>query len=158
LPRVAAEQRDAVAQLLRGDRQRQQTGPQSATSRHAPAPEVTMFERYAFVALTTQDLRKARAFWVDLLGCPATEERDNEYFIVDAGGLRLCVDREDGGVHRAGSSDPTIGLKVQSAAATLAELVNRGLTEEAKIISAARGAYVVIHDPEGRCVILTEAD
>jgi catechol 2,3-dioxygenase-like lactoylglutathione lyase family enzyme len=117
-----------------------------------------MFERYAFVALTTQDLTTARAFWVDLLGCPTTEERHNEYFIVNVGGLRLCVDKEDGEVHRAGSTDPTIGLKVQSAAAALAELVTRGLTEEAKIISAARGAYVVIHDPDGRCVILTEVE
>jgi catechol 2,3-dioxygenase-like lactoylglutathione lyase family enzyme len=121
-------------------------------------PEATMFERYAFVALTARDLRRARAFWVDLLGCPATEERDNEYFIVDAGGLRLCVDSADGEVHRAGSTDPAIGLKVHSAADSLAELVNRGLTEEAKLITTARGAYVVIHDPEGRCVILTEVD
>ena len=98
------------------------------------------------------------AFWVDLLGCPATEERANEYFIVDAGGLRLCVDREDGEVHRAGSTDPSIGLKVKSASAVLAELVDRGLTEEAKVITTARGAHVVIHDPEGRCVILTEVD
>lgn len=117
-----------------------------------------MFERYSFVALTSKDLTTARAFWVDLLGCPTTEERDNEYFIVDVGGLRLCVDKEDGGVHRAGSSDPTIGLKVKSAAAVLAELRNRGLTEEAKVIATARGAYAVIHDPEGRNVILTEMD
>jgi catechol 2,3-dioxygenase-like lactoylglutathione lyase family enzyme len=117
-----------------------------------------MFERYSFVALTAKDLDEAKAFWVKLLGFRVTEERTNDYFIVDVGGLRLCVDKEDAEVHRLGGADPTIGLKVDSAAATVAELVKRGLSEEPKVVKSARGSYAIIHDPEGRSVVLTEHD
>jgi catechol 2,3-dioxygenase-like lactoylglutathione lyase family enzyme len=117
-----------------------------------------MIERYSFVALTAKDLDAAKGFWVNLLGFPVTEERTNEYFIVDAGGLRLCVDREDGDVHRLRGVDPTVGLKVSSATAAVSELVTRGLKEEPKVAVAARGAHAIIHDPEGRSVILTEHD
>lgn len=117
-----------------------------------------MIDRYSFVALTAKNLDEAKAFWVNLLGFQVTEERINEYFIVDAGGLRLCVDREDGDVHRLGGADPTVGLKVRSAAAAVSELVNRGLKEQPKVVAAARGSYAVIHDPEGRSIILTEHD
>ena len=117
-----------------------------------------MFERYSFVALTSKNLENARAFWVGQLGCQVTEDRDNEYFIVDVGGLGLCIDQEDGDIHRVGGTDPTIGLKVNSVAEALEQLVKRGMNEEAKIVKAARGAYAVIHDPEGRSVLLTEVD
>jgi len=117
-----------------------------------------MFERYSFVALTAQDLMQARAFWVGLLGLRVTEEREDDYFIVDAGGLRLCVDKADGQVHRVGGTDPAIGFKVKSVAETLTRLVERGLAEEVKVIDTPRGPYAVIHDPQGRSVILAEFD
>jgi catechol 2,3-dioxygenase-like lactoylglutathione lyase family enzyme len=117
-----------------------------------------MLERYSFVALTAKDLTQARAFWVGLLGLRLTEEREDGYFIVDAGGLRLCVDKEDEEIHRVGGTDPTIGLKVKSVDAALAELVARGLDEDVKIVKASRGAYAIIHDPEGRSVILADFD
>jgi catechol 2,3-dioxygenase-like lactoylglutathione lyase family enzyme len=53
-----------------------------------------MFERYSFVAITTKDLSAARRFWVEQLGFRVTEESPSEFFIVDAGGLRLCVDAQ----------------------------------------------------------------
>lgn len=117
-----------------------------------------MFERYSFVALTSTDLVSARAFWADLLGCSVTESRGEQYFVVDVGGLRLCVDRDDGRTHRAGSTDPTIGLKVASVAEALAELQKRGLRESSTPVETPRGAYVIIHDPDGRSVILTAVD
>lgn len=117
-----------------------------------------MFERYSFVALTTIDLGAARRFWVAQMGCIVTEEREAEFFIVNVGGLRLCIDVADGKTHRAGSTDPTIGLKVTSVKETLAALAKRGLNEEAEIVAAARGNYAIIRDPEGRAIVLTEAD
>jgi catechol 2,3-dioxygenase-like lactoylglutathione lyase family enzyme len=117
-----------------------------------------MFERSSFVALTARNLDEAKAFWVKLLGFHVTEERANDYFIVDADELRLCVDREDGEVHRLGGADPTIGLKVDSATATIAELITRGLSEQPNVVTSARGLYAVIHNPEGRSVVLTEHD
>lgn len=119
-----------------------------------------MFQRYAFVAMTSSDLARARAFWSDTLGFAVTEEKVGEYFIVDAGGLRLCVDADDGEVHRAGArgADPTIGLRVASLAETLARLEERGVRPEGGPVDGERGAHAIIRDPDGRAVVLTEHD
>jgi catechol 2,3-dioxygenase-like lactoylglutathione lyase family enzyme len=117
-----------------------------------------MILRYSFVALTTADLARQRAFWVDQLGFEVSEETPGEFFIVNAGGLRLCVDLADGDVHVVGGKDPVIGLKVDSVPKTLAALAARGVTVPGEPIAAQRGPYAVVHDPDGRAVILTEAD
>jgi catechol 2,3-dioxygenase-like lactoylglutathione lyase family enzyme len=69
---------------------------------------------YSFAALTTTDLARQRTFWVDQLGFEVSEENPGEFFIVNAGNLRLCVDLADGDIHVAGGKDPVIGLKVDS--------------------------------------------
>jgi len=117
-----------------------------------------MFDRYAFVAVTTTDLAGSLRFWVDQLGFPITEQEAGHFFIVDAGGLRLCVDTEDGDIHRKGGTDPVIGLKVASLVETLHGLEGRGVRAEKGPVAGARGAWAVIRDPDGRAVILMEAD
>jgi catechol 2,3-dioxygenase-like lactoylglutathione lyase family enzyme len=115
-------------------------------------------ERYSFVAITTADLAAARAFWVEGMGFAVNEEETDHHFIVDAGGLRLCVDGPDGDIHRAGSSDPVLGLKVGSLAKTLADLARKGIQPTRGPIAAAKGSWATLQDPDGRTVILTEAD
>jgi hypothetical protein len=70
------------------------------------------------VAITTTDLPRHRVFWVDQLGFTITEEKEGKFFIVDAGGLRLCVDLADGDINIACGGDPVIGLKVDSVQGT----------------------------------------
>lgn len=115
-------------------------------------------ERYAFVAVTTTDLERARRFWVDQLEFAVTEEEAGHHFIVDAGMLRLCVDLADGDVHRSGSTDPVIGFKVTSLAETLAGLAAHDVYAHRGPIAGAHGPYAELRDPDGRVVILTEAD
>jgi catechol 2,3-dioxygenase-like lactoylglutathione lyase family enzyme len=115
-------------------------------------------DRYSFVALTTTDLSRQGTFWVDQLGFEVTEEKPGEFFIVNAGGLRLCVDLADGDVHIAGGKDPVIGLKVDSVMKALAVLASRGVAVPGEPKSEQRGSYAVVRDPDGRAVILTEAD
>jgi len=86
-----------------------------------------MFERYSFVAITTLNLERARRFWVDDLGFAVTEEQPGQFFIVDAGGLRLCIDLADDEIHRPGSTDPVIGLRVQSVQRVMEKLARRGI-------------------------------
>jgi catechol 2,3-dioxygenase-like lactoylglutathione lyase family enzyme len=117
-----------------------------------------MIVRYSFVALTTADLARQRAFWVEQLGFETSEENPGEFFMVNAGGLRLCVDLVDGDVHVAGGKDPVIGLKVDSVRKTLAALADRGVAVPEEPISTQKGSYAVVRDPDGRAVILTEAD
>lgn len=116
------------------------------------------FDRYSFVAVTARDLAGSRTFWVDQLGFPVTEEERGHYFIVDAGGLRLCVDTEDGDIHKRGSTDPVIGLKVSSLAKTLGDLAKRGVRPSKGPVPGKRGAWAEIRDPDGRAVVLTEGD
>jgi catechol 2,3-dioxygenase-like lactoylglutathione lyase family enzyme len=117
-----------------------------------------MFDRYSFVAMTTADLAAARAFWVDGLGFTVTEEDPGHHFIVDAGGLRLCVDAADGDVHVAGGSDPAIGFKVASLRDALDALAARGLRPDQGPLTGEGGGYAVLRDPDGRAVIVTERD
>jgi len=117
-----------------------------------------MFERYSFVAITTLDLDRARSFWVDQLGFTISEEKADHFFIVDAGGLRLCVDLANDEIHRVGGSDPVIGLKVQSVSETLRQLAARGIYSESTSATGVRGNYATIRDPDGRAVIITESD
>ena len=117
-----------------------------------------MFERYSFVAITSADLERSKRFWEGVLGCHVTEDKPGAFFIVDAGGPRLCVDAEDGNTHVVGSTDPTIGLKVSSVQQSLAALNSRGLNQHPEIVHAKRGAYAILRDPEGHSIVLTEAD
>ncbi|HYU14474.1 MAG TPA: VOC family protein [Candidatus Acidoferrum sp.] len=117
-----------------------------------------MFERYAFVAVTTRDLDRARAFWVGQLGFAVTEEKPGQFFMVDAAGLRLCVDLADGDIHATDGGDPEIGFRVRSVAETIALLRDRGLSPVKGPVTDARGSWAAIRDPDGRAIILTETD
>ena len=116
------------------------------------------FERNSFVAVTTTDLARARAFWVEGLGATVTEEAPGHHVMMDVGGLRLCIDVEDGDTHRAGGGDPVVGLKVLSLPDALEHLAGRGVRPIDGPTRGARGSYARFRDPDGRIVILTEAD
>ena len=117
-----------------------------------------MIDRYAFVAITATDLPAARRFWVEQLGFPVTEEQPDRFFILDAGGLRLCVDSADDEAHRAGGRDPVIGLRVASVDAVLEQLAGRGLRPDHGPLQGSRGRFAELRDPDGRVVVLTEFD
>lgn len=117
-----------------------------------------MFERYSFVAMTAMDLAKARSFWAGQLGFPVIDEDPGRFFMVDAGGLRLCLDAADGESHVATGSDPVIGLKVASLSRTLDAMAQRGLRPAKGPLRRGKGSYAVFRDPDGRDVIVTDAD
>lgn len=117
-----------------------------------------MIERYSFVAVTTFDLARARRFWAEALHFPVTEEKPGDYFIVNAGGLRVCVDLADGKTHKTGSSDPVIGLKVTSVEEALEQLAPFGVVAFDSPAPGSGRAYAQIKDPDGRTVVLTESD
>lgn len=117
-----------------------------------------LVERYSFVALTTADLARARWFWVDQLEFAVTGEEAGAFFIVDAGTLRLRFDRADGGVRRSGSTDPVMGFKVASLPATLAALAARDIHPIRGVLEGPNGNHAELRDPDGRVVVLSEAD
>jgi catechol 2,3-dioxygenase-like lactoylglutathione lyase family enzyme len=114
-----------------------------------------MFEECAFIAVTTPDLAEAKRFWVGLLGFAIVREDEN-YLMVDAGGVRLCFDLPDGAEHQQSGSDPVIGLKVKDLDATLEALSCRGIRAAAGPFADHHGKWAKLLDPDGRTVILTE--
>jgi catechol 2,3-dioxygenase-like lactoylglutathione lyase family enzyme len=114
-----------------------------------------MFEECAFIAVTTTDLAQARRFWVTGLEFPIVQE-DNNYLMVDAGGVRLCFDLPNGDDHQQPGSDPAIGLKVKDLGATLEALSNRGIVAAGGPFDDHHGKWAKLLDPDGRAVILTE--
>ena len=119
---------------------------------------MSLFERHAFVAITTKDLDRARVFWTETLGLPVIEENAGDFFMLDAGGVRMCVDREDGDLRKAEGSDPSIGLKVSSLDPVMKTLRERGLEPERGPVKTPKGSYAVYRDPDGRAVIVSEVD
>ena len=115
---------------------------------------MSLFEECAFITLTTADLERARDFWVAKLGFPVIHE-DEHYFMIDAGGTRLCFDLPDGAARRSGSH-PSIGLKVKRLEDAMAALKQRGLEVSAPFLEDSRGRWAELRDPDGRTVILTE--
>ena len=114
-----------------------------------------MFEECAFIAVTTTDLAQAKQFWVTLLGFAIVREDEN-YLMVDAGGVRLCFDLPNGDDHQQPGSDPVIGLKVKDLEAALETLSNRGIVAVGGPFDDHHGRWAKVLDPDGRAVILTE--
>jgi len=117
-----------------------------------------LFERHAFVALTTTDIYAAWKFWVEGLGLPVLREEEGHSFVVDAGGIRLCIDLADGDLHKPGSTDPVVGLLVKDVNDTLAALAKKGVRPKRGPVPAGKGLYAVLEDPDGHPVVVTEFD
>jgi catechol 2,3-dioxygenase-like lactoylglutathione lyase family enzyme len=116
-----------------------------------------LLERYSFVAMTTDDLQRARAFWVDLLRCPIIEEHLGEYFIVDAAGLKLCVDVETGN-SAVPHGDPVVAFAVTSVARVVSALRERGVAIVREADATDKARWAEIRDPDGHTILLTEPD
>jgi len=118
---------------------------------------VPLLARCSFLAMTTGDLERARSFWVDQLLCPIIEEEEGEYVIIDAGGLKLCIDAE-AGRGLGDERDPVIAFVVSSLTDVVAALQTRGVTIVKVDTSAESGQWAEIRDPDGHTILLTEPE
>ena len=114
-----------------------------------------MFEECAFIAVTTKDLAQAKQFWVTTLEFTIVREDEN-YLMVDAGGVRLCFDLPNGDDHQQPEPDPVIGLKVKNLDGALETLSKRGIVAVGGPFDDHHGRWAKLLDPDGRAVILTE--
>ena len=145
--------------MVRTTRSTRRAVTRVAASEGRPQREVQwsppLLERYTFMAVTTADLARARTFWVDHLLCPIIEEASGDYFIVDAGGLKLCVDVDETRREAAGA-DPVIAFRVSSIVDIVSALRSRGVSIIKEEIGAEAGKWAEIHDPDGHTILLTE--
>jgi catechol 2,3-dioxygenase-like lactoylglutathione lyase family enzyme len=109
------------------------------------------------LTLTTRDLTRSRAFYAAKLGFPVVEDRDGESFVVDAGGIKLHVDRTIADLKRAplSHSEPRLVFDTVDLTDRCRTLRDLGVSVEGPR-SADRGAFAELSDPDGHPIVLWE--
>lgn len=109
--------------------------------------------RLAGVELYFDDLPRARAFYVDVLGLDLIEEAADHHAKFETGGTFLCLEKR--GVEDYPSADKAV---VFFEVADLRQAVEQvGPNHVVRYEPAAASAWAVLHDPEGHNVLLVQA-
>jgi len=108
------------------------------------------------VTFIVRDFARARAFYVEKLRLPIIEERTGRYVMMSAGRTRLCIDKEDG-TRRARGGGVSLVLFTKTLDTAEQTLRARGVTYWRKH-DRERGDYLLIVDPEGYSLSLSEPD
>jgi catechol 2,3-dioxygenase-like lactoylglutathione lyase family enzyme len=106
------------------------------------------------VSFTTRNLAKARAFYVDQLGFAVMKEEPDRFVMVNAGTIRLCIDRADA-AHPAKGGGASLVFRVRNVAKTAKELDERGVGYES-FTGARVGDYLETSDPDGYRLVFAE--
>jgi len=108
------------------------------------------------LTLTTRDLPRSRAFYTGKLGFRVVEEA-GESFVVDAGGVRLHVDRVFSDVARSplSFSEPRLVFDTEDLLARCRTLRDLGVSVDGPR-RAERGTYAELSDPDGHPIVLWE--
>lgn len=113
--------------------------------------------RLETLTLTTRDLPKARSFYSAKLGFPVVEDRDGEWFVVDAGGVKLHVDRAAVQKAPLENAEPRLVFHTNDLRSRCLELRDRGVSVEGPLASpGATGLYAQLADPDGHPIVLME--
>ncbi len=113
--------------------------------------------RLATLTLTTRDLPRARSFYSAKLGFPVVEDRDGESFVVDAGGVRLHVDRTTVQKAPLENPEPRLVFHTNDLRARCFELRDRGVSVDGPLSApGAGGLEARLADPDGHPILLYE--
>lgn len=118
--------------------------------------------RLETLTLVTRDLPRSRSFYSAKLGFPVVEDRDGEWFIVDAGGIKLHVDRlmmQRSPLQRAPleNAEPRLVFHTSDLRARCLELRDRGVSVEGPLTTpGAATSYAQLADPDGHPIVLME--
>ena len=113
--------------------------------------------RLSTLTLSTSDLPRARSFYSAKLGFPVVEDRDGEWFVVDAGGIQLHVDRTLVQKAPLENAEPRLLFHTSDLRARCMELRDLGVSVEGPLASpGAAGIYAQLADPDGHPIVLME--
>jgi catechol 2,3-dioxygenase-like lactoylglutathione lyase family enzyme len=109
------------------------------------------------LTLTTRDLRRSRAFYTAKLGFQVIEDRDGHSFVVDAGGVKLHVDRTVSDLGRAplSNSEPRLVFDTVDLTDRCRALRDLGVSVDGPRL-ADRGVFAELSDPDGHPIVLWE--
>jgi catechol 2,3-dioxygenase-like lactoylglutathione lyase family enzyme len=106
------------------------------------------------VTFVTRNLAKSRAFWVDRLGFAVLREEPDRFVMINAGTIRLCIDRADD-AHKAKGGGASLLFRVRNLAKTAKELDARGVGYET-FTGARVGDWLETSDPDGYRIVFAE--
>lgn len=113
--------------------------------------------RLETLTLVTRDLPRARSFYSAKLGFPVVEDRDGEWFVVDAGGIKLHVDKAMVMKAPLENAEPRLVFHTSDLRARCLELRDRGVSVEGPLTSpGAASSYAQLADPDGHPIVLME--
>ena len=113
--------------------------------------------RLETLTLITRDLPRSRSFYSAKLGFPVVDDLDGEWFVVDAGGIKLHVDRAVMNKAPLENSEPRLMFHTSDLRARCMELRDRGVSVEGPLASpGAAGIYAQLADPDGHPIVLME--
>ncbi len=103
------------------------------------------------LTLTARDLDRSRAFYAEKLGFAVVEESERA-FVVDAGGVRLCV-AKDGVRSPLDASEPRLVFRTRQLALRCMALRDLGISVEGPVRGRAE-----LSDPDGHPINLVETE
>lgn len=106
------------------------------------------------VTFVTRNLARARAFYVDQLGFAVLQEEADRFVMINAGTIRLRIDRADA-AHPAKGGGASLVFRVRNVAKTAKELDERGVGYET-FTGARVGDYLETSDPDGYRLVFAE--
>src|SRR5262249_41541660 len=113
--------------------------------------------RLETLTLRTRDLPLARSFYSAKLGFPVLDDREGEWFVVDAGGIKLHVDRAAVRKAPLEHAEPRLVFHTSDLRSRCLELRDRGVSVEGPLTSpGASGYYAQLADPDGHPIVLLE--
>jgi catechol 2,3-dioxygenase-like lactoylglutathione lyase family enzyme len=110
--------------------------------------------RLETLTLTTRDLQRARAFYSAKLGFRVLEDHDGQSFVVDAGGVKLHVDK-DGARAPLSHVEPRLLFNTRDLQGRCRTLRDLGVSVDGPRASDL-GVFAELSDPDGHPIVLWE--
>jgi catechol 2,3-dioxygenase-like lactoylglutathione lyase family enzyme len=111
--------------------------------------------RLETLTLSTRDLLRARSFYAGQLGFPVVDDEEGQFFVVDAGGVRLHVDRSVVRSSRLENTEPRLVFHTGDLRTRCLELRDAGISVEGPLAQSGR-IYAQLADPDGHPIVILE--
>jgi catechol 2,3-dioxygenase-like lactoylglutathione lyase family enzyme len=111
--------------------------------------------RLETLTLSTRDLLRSRSFYAAKLGFPVVDDADGEFFVVDAGGIRLQVDRAVVKQSPLENAEPRLVFHTDDLRTRCTELRDAGVSVDGPLARSG-SIYAELADPDGHPIVIFE--
>jgi catechol 2,3-dioxygenase-like lactoylglutathione lyase family enzyme len=113
--------------------------------------------RLETLTLSTRDLPRSRSFYSAKLGFPVVDDREGEWFVVDAGGVKLHVDRAAVQKAPLENAEPRLVFHTRDLRMQCLLLRDRGVSVVGPLAGPGQSdLQAQLADPDGHPIVLLE--